>query len=300
MPNTFHHALLAGCTAMLAAPAITAAERSDQETALELINPISGLTSFYNGFEFRNFQGSLPQAGDQDQGYYTLTSSVPFELDNGKRIVVRASLPISFGTPTYETPEDDLGEWQIRKVADTLPTDGYFISGHGHLDDITWDVAYGGVSDSGLITMIGVAGAFPTSQDGSIERDQYLLGPEFAIGKVSDWGTYGVWLKHWVDVADVSGRDVKWSTNETYLKFFFAYGLGNGWNIIANPEIEYDWEGAGSNKLYLPIGGGISKTTEFWRVPVKMDLELYNYIESPDAFGPEWMLTFAITPVWQR
>ena len=136
--------------------------------------------------------------------------------------------------------------------------------------------------------------------DRRVERDQYLLGPEFAIGKVSDWGTYGVWLKHWVDVADVSGRDVKWSTNESYLKFFFAYGLGNGWNIIANPEIEYDWEGAGSNKLYLPIGGGISKTTELWRVPVKMDLELYNYIESPDAFGPEWMLTFAITPVWQR
>ena len=29
-------------------------------------------------------------------------------------------------------------------------------------------------------TALGVAGVFPTSQDGSIERDQYLLGPELA------------------------------------------------------------------------------------------------------------------------
>ena len=103
--------------------------------------------------------------------------------------------------------------------------------GHGHLDDIRYDIAYGGVNDNGLLTMFGLAGLLPTSQDGSIERDQYLLGPEVAVGKIADWGIFGVWAKHLVSIADVSNtfEPIDYDTSETSLRLFFAYGLGNGW-----------------------------------------------------------------------
>lgn len=295
MPHKRIAALLCG---LLVLPLAGRAELSDQETAIELINPVGRLGSVINYFEHRGYDGTLPGAGDQSRTSWLITPSIPFQLDNGKRIVLRATLPISFGTPTYITEDDDFADWHIRKVADELPTDGYFISGHGHLEDISYDIAYGGVNDNGLITMIGLAGVFPTSKDGSIERDQYLLGPEFALGKVTSWGIYGAWLKHLVSVANVSGKVIDYDTNETSVKLFFAYGLGNGWNLVSNPEILYDWEGASNNRLLLPLGGGVSKTTRLGRVPMKMDLELYYYLESPEAFGPEWQLQFTFTPAW--
>ena len=46
---------------------------------------------------------------------------------------------------------------------------------------LQYDIAWGGVSDSGFISMYGIAGVFPTSQDGSVERDQYLLGLDIDV-----------------------------------------------------------------------------------------------------------------------
>jgi len=268
------------------------------EIAIELINPIGNLGSLFNGFEYNSYQGDLPEAGDQTKWLYTITPTIPFSLANGKNIVLRASVPISFGTPAYVTEYRDYADWLIRQQADTIPTDGHFIDGHGHLEDISYDLAYGGTSDSGLITMFGIAGVFPTSQDGSIERDQYLLGPEIALGKITRWGIIGGWAKHLTDIADAAGGAfVDYNTNLTSLKFFFAYGLGNGWQLISNPEIQYDWEGASHNKLLLPVGGGVSKTVRIGRLPMKMDFEIYAYVESPEAFGPDWMMTFNFTPL---
>ena len=282
-------------------PALGYAEDSLDEIAIELINPVGNLVSIFNDFNYASYQGNLPEAGDQSKGSYLITPSIPFLLDNGKNIVVRATIPISSGTPTYLVLDEDYADWQIRQRADTIPRDGQFISGHGHLDDISYDIAYGGTNSNGFISMFGIAGVFPTSLDGSIERDQYLLGPEVALGKITHWGIFGAWLKHLVSVANVSGNEIDYDTNETSLKVFFAYGLGNGWQIISNPVIGYDWEGAPDNKLLFPLGGGISKTARIGKVPIKMDFEIYHYIESPEAFGPEWLLTFRFTPVlWRR
>jgi len=275
-------------------------DNSLDELAIDLINPVGTRANLQNRFEFKSYQGSLPEAGDETESTYLLTPVIPFKLKSGKKIVFRATIPISFGAPTYVTEHRDYAEWLIRQRADVLPQDDLFDSGHGHLGDITFDLAYGGVSDSGLITMFGLAGVFPSTTDLSIEKDQFQIGPEFALGKIAPWGIYGAWLKHLVDVPGLSGKRIDYDTNQTSLKVFFAYGLGNGWQFISNPVIEYDWEGVGGNKLAIPLGGGISKTTRVFNIPLKTDLELYYYIQSPDAFGPEWMLTFNLTPVLGR
>ena len=265
------------------------------EIAIDIINPVGDLSLLVNHFDYSSFQGDLPEAGEQSNWNYALTPVIPIGLSNGRKLILRATLPISFGTPAYVTENRDYADWLIRQRADTLPYDDYFVGGHGHLDDITYDIAYGGVNENGLISMFGVAGVFPTSQDGSVERDQYLLGPEIALGKIYDWGILGAWAKHLVDVAESVPTD--YSTNETSIKLFFAMGLGNGWQLISNPEIVYDWEAADNNELLLPLGGGVSKTLRLGRLPMKMDLEFFGYLETPDAFGPEWMLTFSVTPL---
>ena len=267
----------------------------------ELMNPIGRLAAIDNRFFYKSFQGDLPDAGEQTTSGYVFEPVIPFALSNGKRLALRFSLPMTFSTPAYRYEDNEYADWLIRQRADVLGDDGRWIEGHGHLDDISYDLAYGDTRDDGLFWMVGLAGVLPTSQDGSVERDQYLLGPEIAVGKTYDWGIIGVWGKQLVDVADSSRtekqRPVDWNTNETRLRLIFAYNLANAWQIVSTPEFLYDWEGDSGNKILLPLGGGVAKTFSIGNVPVRASLEGYYYAMSPDAFGPEWQLNFSLTPV---
>ncbi len=149
----------------------------------ELLNPIGKLAAVDNRFFYKSFQGDLPNSGSQTTSGYVFEPVIPFSLSNGNRLVLRFSLPMTFSTPAYRYRDDEYADWLIRQRADLLGDDGRWIEGHGHLDDITWDIAYGATREDGLFWMAGLAGALPTSQDGSIERDQYLLGPQVAVGK---------------------------------------------------------------------------------------------------------------------
>ena len=269
------------------------------EIAIELSNPVTALASINNDFEYRIYQGSLPGAGDDSAYIYTFRPSIPIPLSNGKNILMRFGIPVNGEQPIYAVGQGDdyqqVSPFLIRQNASTIPTDGTFDNyhGHSHLGDIDFDIAYGGVSDSGFISMYGIAGVLPSSQDLSQSIDQYQLGPEIALGKVTGWGVYGAWLTH---LTRVYGED-KWDTNMTSLKIFFAYGLGNGWQVFSNPVIEYDWEGDTDNQLFLPLGAGVSKTTRISNIPMKFAFEIQKYIASPDAIGPDWLFTFSVTPV---
>jgi len=272
------------------------------EIAKELSNPVTALATLNNDFEYRIYQGSLSDADDESAYIYTLRPSIPIPLSNGKNILMRIGIPINGTQPIYEVGQGNNGKelspFLIRQNASTIPTDGTFDNyhGHSHLGDIDFDIAYGGVSANGFISMYGIAGVLPTSQDLSQSIDQYQLGPEIALGKVTDWGVYGAWLTH---LTRVSGED-KWDTNMTSLKIFFAWGLGNGWQVFSNPVIEYDWEGDTDNQLFLPLGAGVSKTTRIGSMPMKLSFEIQKYIASPDAIGPDWLFTFSFTPVFRN
>jgi hypothetical protein len=271
---------------------------SADEIALELSNPVSKLVSLKNDFEYRLYQGSLADADDKSAFIYNFQASFPIPLRNGKTVQMRFNIPVNGTQPIYQAGDLQISPFLIRQNASTIPTDGTFNHdhGHSHLGDASFDVAYGGVSDSGFISMYGIAVVLPSSQDLSESIDQYQLGPEVALGKLTDWGIYGAWFKHLTRVAGESA----WDTNMSSLEVFFAYGLGNGWQVFSNPVIQYDWEGETDNKLFLPIGGGISKTTHIGRTPLKLALEVQKYIASPDSIGPDWLFTFSVTPAFRN
>ena len=277
-------------------------QMSDDEIANELSNPVTTLRSIATDIQFRSFQGSLPDAGDKTSLIYLIKPSFPIPLSNGKNILLRATIPIYKDQPIWGLPTDhplwvvdkDYAEFRIRQSPEITPSSGGFLPSHDHLADISFDIAYGGVNDKGFISMFGIVGVLPVSQDISASRDQFLLGPEVAFGKSADWGIIGAWATH---LTTISGNSFV-NTNETSVKVFFSYRLGNGWQFVANPEITYDWEAQSGEKLSLPIGGGISKTTRFGRMPLKLAFEIHNYIASADRFAPKWLLTFSITPVF--
>jgi hypothetical protein len=247
------------------AGSVTAGKSADQ-IAIELASPIHPL--FYMDIDaaFRTYEGTLPGSDDETAWALNFESAFPFLLDNGKTLVVRAAVPffldqavwvINPRDPIWE-PDTDYRDFRLRQSPYVTPDTGGYIPGyaHDHLGDITLAASYGGVSDSGFISMFGLGTVLPTSQDLSSSRDQWLLVPEVAIGKQADWGVIGVRASH---LTRLSGED-RWDTNETRLDLFFAYGLGNGWQLISNPEIVYDWEADKDHEWLLPLGGGVAKT----------------------------------------
>ena len=73
--------------------------------------------------------------------------------------------------------------------------------------------------------------------------------------------------------------------------------MGNGWQIESNPTILYDWEAISGHEWTVPIGVGASKTMRLGRVPVKLAFDVQEYVLSSDRLGPDWQVTFSITPV---
>lgn len=277
---------------------------TDNEVGMELANPATRFPRIENTLEYRTYQGSLPGSGEGTSWIYEFTPVYPFELDNGRIIELRATIPLWLNQHIWEVYYDDpiweqdrsYADWLLRQSPQVTPSTGRFQTGHDHMADIRVDAAYGGVSDSGLIGMFGLVTVWPFSTDISASRDQYLIGPQVVLGKTGDWGVAGARLKHFIDI----GGDSRFSTNETWLEVFFAYGLGNGWQIVSNPRVLYDWEADGGNHLLLPLGGGVSKTTRISRVPVKLDAELYYHVETAERFGTEWLFQLRITPAFSK
>lgn len=275
------------------------------EIAKELSNPVTALASIRTDMEYRTYQGDLPAAGDQSNTVFVIKPSLPIPLKNGKNILMRATIPIYVGMPTWQVPfghplwiqDFDYPDFRLRQSPQITADTGQFISVHGHVGDIGFDFAYGGVSDNGFISMYGLAIALRTSTNISASRNQTLFGPEIAFGKSSDWGVIGAWVTHLTNISDGDLGGDLYDTNETYVEVFFAYGLGNGWQIFSEPKLTYDWEADSGNELLLPLSAGISKTLRVGKTPLKMAFEIENFVVSPDRFGPEWMFTFSFTPV---
>ena len=297
-------------TAFLILPAPGMAGESDEwdltvdEIAKELSNPVTALAGFSNDFQYRTYQGSLPGADDQTGWRYELEVSIPIPLKNGKNVLMSVTLPFNLNQPVWETwfghplweVDRSYADFLIRQSPQVTPDSGRFLRGHDHLDDLRFDLGYGGVSDSGFISKYGFVTVWPSSQDISAGRDQFLLAPEVAFGKSANWGVLGASAAHFVSLAG----DKDFDTNETRVELFFAYGLGNGWQITSTPVITYDWEADSGNKLLLPIGGGVSKTMMLGRIPFRMGFELQYFLETSSRLGQQWLFTFNLTPVMRN
>lgn len=249
---------------------------SAADAAAELANPTAAVASLGNNFDFTEYGGSLPGANDQRGWTYLFQAGFPFPQGNGKNILFRPAVPLLFKQPVFDSTD---GTWNDQF----------------ELGDIGYDLAYGGTSDTGLLTLFGVVGSIPTATDDAVGLDQWTLGPEFAIGKVGKWGVAGILLTHKWDVAG----DNKKKTNISGGQYFFAFPIGDGsTQIAAGPTFSYNHELQGE-KWTLPIGIGIAKTTVIGGRVWKFQVQYWNYVKTPDDFGPEHMLRLAVIPVMQ-
>ena len=275
--------------------------KSADEVAKELSNPAGSLASLVNSLEYTIYEGDLPGADDQDGWSYSFQPVLPFPVgEKGRNIIFRPLLPVPLDQPVFNN-QRGLGEptrVESGSYSTTItPGIGRFESSDVNLGDISFDLVYSGTEmhtdHNGFLWGIGVASTLPTATNSAIAGGQWRLGPEIFGGVVRKWGTLGALISHQWDVA--GWNDVSHSV--TAGQYFYAIGLGSGWQIASGPNFSYNWEADSDQAWTVPIGVGLAKTTAVGKTPVKFQFQVQYFLEQPDSFGPQWLFKFSVTPV---
>ena len=266
-------------------------DQSADDLAKQLANPNATLGVLFTQFDYTRYSGDVPDAG-QNGLVFNFQPSLPIPLGPGTNLFVRPLIPVYLSQPV-------------------LGTDGF--SHKAGLGNISADVALGKTWPSKWMTMIGVFAGFRTSTIEELKSKQTTLGPEVIIGKTMKWGFVGVMVNHgWgigggsdadqqsFDIQDAfvtSTAGVPRRTSVTAGQYFYTVGLKNGWQISGTPTFAYNHEGEKGNRFTFPLGTGVVKVTKFGKLPVKLALQYWYYVASPDNFGPQHLVRLQIAPV---
>jgi len=244
-------------------------EKSADDLAKELSNPNSPLASLTVKQIYTGFDGSLPGAGDQASNVTLFQPVFPFPLgdDGTTNLFVRPALAYIWQQPVFDAAE------------------GTFHDASG-MADIGFDVAVGRSFDTGVVLVGGMQGTIPVRND--VSGDQWRLGPEFVVAKLSKKGYWALFPSHqW----DISG-DYNYSTSG--LEVFGGFYLPNAWTVFTDSKLTYDWV---NNQATIPINLSVSKVMMFGKLPVKLQLGVDYFVKSNNSFGQDWAVTFGFTPV---
>jgi hypothetical protein len=261
-------------------------ELSANDAAKELANPAGSLANLANNFTYRQFKGELPGAGSQTSLSYTFQPVLPFPVgDQGRNIIVRPAFSVTFDQPVFDS------------------TEGTFQSLSTNLNDITFDLVYAGTNmvgdQKGYLWGAGLAGTLPVATDSALGGEQWRFGPEIFGGVIRKWGVFGALVNNQWNLGGGDGgpdsNDQPYST--TMAQYFYGITLGDGWQILSAPVITYDWKADSGEALSLPIGTGIAKTLKISGTTWRFQAEVWYYVEQPDSFGNDWMVSFDVRPV---
>ena len=256
--------------AVLCRPAVGEVGPNIDELAKELANPGAANATLNFKFEYRTFDGDLPEAEDQENFTATFQPVFPFVLQNGNNLIFRPAFPYVIGQPVFQ---NDTGQFRDENA----------------FGDIAFDLLYAGTRN-GWTLGTGIVGAVPSGSD--ISSDNWLLGPSALAVITEEWGVWGFFPFHNEKVGG-SGADV----SITSLQYFLFYGLGNGLQIGTGPTITYDWEASGGNEWTVPFGIQIAKTTAIGKQIVKLNVGIEKNVIAPDPLASDWKLTFTFSPV---
>lgn len=274
-------AILGLCLGLLVGvQGLFAEEQSADAAAKELANPASAMASLNINFQYTDFAGDLPNSDDQSSTSILFQPALPFPVgDKGRNIIFRPAVPLQFDQPIYNAGKADFDDLDF------------------NMGDMGFDLVYAGTTmknkQNGFLWGVGAAGTFPTATDDAIAGDQWRLGPELFGGIIREWGLVGALVSNQWDIG--GSNDDNFSTMTA--QYFYAYGLGNGWQIASSPIITYDWEADSDDAWSVPVGFGVSKTTKLGGGLWKFKLEIQKYVVQPDTFSPDWLVKFTVTPV---
>jgi hypothetical protein len=267
---------------------------SSAEIAMELSNPNTVLGTMNFNFDYMNYQGDLQDAGSQHSFSLNFQPSLPIPLGKTANLFIRPNVPVYFTQPVYEV-------------------NGFENAGF-NLGNISADVAVGKTFPSKTVGVLGAFASFRTATDDILKSPYTLVGPEIAVAQIFSWGVAGIMVNHSWNVNKIDatadsdsfttlGSDI-WIASEggesasiTAGQYFYVVNLKNAWQINGQPTWSYNHKADKGNKLTLPIGTGVTKVSSIGKLPIKLSMQYWYYVASPDAFGPQHQIRLSISPV---
>nr|WP_238322145.1 hypothetical protein [Vibrio mexicanus] len=231
-----------------------------EKAAKELANPNTAYASLNLKLQYN---GGYENGGNNFTAVFQPT--LPFLLDGGDKIIFRPA--VSYVDNDFSS-NDDSG-----------------------VSDISFDLAYAPKTQPGTIAAFGMIASLPTGSK-NFSADQFAIGPELLVGKVSAERVLGAFPNHLVGVSG-SGVDES-RINKTSAQLFWVEMLAGGWTVGSAPTLSYDWT---NDQAEIPINLSVTKTTVIGGRPWKFGLEANYYIEKDEKTRPDFMIGFNITPV---
>ena len=151
-----------------------------------------------------------------------------------------------------------------------------------------------------------------TASDDQLGTGKNSAGPMALVFNITEQWILGAIAQHWwsfsgddkfnVDTSLGSVRVDRPDVVLTDVQPVIRYRVSQLTNIGMAPNIRYNWE---TDQLNLPVGMGFDTLIKIGKLPVKVGVEAYYYVERDDDFGPEWQLRFFFVPVvpspkWSR
>ena len=162
------------------------------------------------------------------------------------------------------------------------------------MGDIQMLVLAGPNRADGAVWGAGATFVLPTASQDVLGSEKYQAGPALMAFNMGKPWVYGVLAQHWESFDGDSDRD---DISRTDIQYVVRYSLPDAWSVGMGPTITYDWEADSDNALTFPVGLGLTKTTRWGKMPVKLRAEVHYSVIKPDDYGTEWNIRFQITPV---
>jgi len=270
-------------------------EYTQAEISEMINNPLGELWLLFVQHDLTLMDGdALDFLGEDAKTFHTTTIQpvLPFQLTENWKYILRPVITVN--------------SWDVPSASEGSPT---FYPG-GELpfavdwdrelelgDTVLWNAfATNEMAKPPNIFGFGFTLMVPTATDDVFGTDKWSAGPMALAVHVGEPGEfiYGVVGQHWWDYA---GDDDAGQVNLSNIQYLLFYRLTADTNIGFGPNITVDWTADSDQRWTIPVGLGFNTMAKVGPLPVKVGLEAYYYVESPDSFGPDWGLRFIFSPV---
>jgi hypothetical protein len=244
-----------GASAMLAlAATLSRAQAQEDPTALakKTQNPVGDLISFPLQFNFNT------GGGFGDATFYNLNFQpvVPIKLSPKWNVIARTIVP--FVSLPGATPAD-----RARGIG-----------------DIQEQLFLSPAQPGGVIWGVGAALSFPTATNDLARTGAWAAGPTaVALTMTGPW-VIGLLASQFWTYHDEGGSP---EVNQFVTQPFINYNFGKGWALSTSPLITANWDAPDGEQWTVPVGLGLTRTTQFQRRPISIGVQYYHNVEQPTS-----------------
>ncbi len=271
-----------------------AASEKKQPTQAEIAeainNPLSSLWLLFAQNDTKWYGGDLLDKLGEDNKVMNTTliqPVMPMQITEDWKMIFRPVIPInSFDTVAGVDVEPPGGGRGSHIEAD-------FDRKTGLGDIILW-TAFSNAYTPPNIFGFGPTLMLDTASEDKLGTGKWSAGPMALAFHVGEKWIYGVVAQHWWSYA---GDDDRNDVNLTDIQYVLRYRLSPSTNIGFGPNIQANWDADSDNRWTVPVGIGGDTLVKLGPLPVKIGLEAYYNVVSPDDVGSEWQVRLMFVPV---